>query len=319
MFALSNKDYFFMEDFIIKNGELIDYKGNGADVVIPDSVRIIGDGAFSFCSGLTSVTIPNSVTGIGDGAFSFCSGLASVTIADSVTEIGWGAFKGCSGLRGTLTIPNSVTYIDYEAFRGCSGLTSVTIGNSVESISNGAFLECRSLTSVYIPDSVTEIGDDAFRGCRGLTSINIPDSVTKIEWGAFSGCYNLTSINIPDSVTSIHQFAFYNTRIKRQPQGHIAYKGFNSDMTCFNFQYKEGETYTCDEAELCRHGFHGCLNPLDCFNYYSGENVVFHEVVLEDRSNEINDNDTKVCGRKITIGRRLTLHEMGEIFNELNK
>ena len=35
-------------------------------MTIPDSVTSIGDGAFSGCSGLTSVTIPDSVTSIGD-------------------------------------------------------------------------------------------------------------------------------------------------------------------------------------------------------------------------------------------------------------
>jgi hypothetical protein len=55
-----------------------DYSGN---VVIPSSVKYdgktysvtsIGIGAFSDCSGLTSVTIPNSVTSIGESAFYGC-------------------------------------------------------------------------------------------------------------------------------------------------------------------------------------------------------------------------------------------------------
>src|SRR6185437_2382880 len=32
----------------------------------------IGDGAFDFCTGLTSVTVPNSVTNIGQYAFEYC-------------------------------------------------------------------------------------------------------------------------------------------------------------------------------------------------------------------------------------------------------
>ena len=86
----------------------------------------LGDGAFSGCSGLTSLTIPSGVTSIGDLTFNGCSGLTSLTLPSSVTSIGWYAFKGCSGLT-TLTLPSSVTSIGLEAFSGCSGLTSIYV------------------------------------------------------------------------------------------------------------------------------------------------------------------------------------------------
>ena len=85
-----------------------------------------------------------------------------------------------------------------------------------------------------------------------------------------------------------------------------AYKGFNKDMTCRGFQFKEGETYTEDKAELCKSGFHACLNPLDCWNYYNLISSEFHEVELEDVSDERED-DTKVCAKKITIGAKLDI------------
>ena len=143
------------------------------DLVIPNSVTSIGGGAFSGCSGLTSVTIPNSVTSIGNYVFDGCSGLTSVTIPNSVTSIGEHAFMGCSGLT-SITIPNSVTSIGEWAFRNCSGLTSVTIPNSVTSIRVSAFAGCVSLTSITIPNSVTSIGAQAFKGCNlsTITSLN---------------------------------------------------------------------------------------------------------------------------------------------------
>ena len=105
------------------------------------SVTSIGNGAFQYCSGLTSVTIPNSVTNIGSSAFYKCYGLTSVIIPNSVTRIEDYAFSGCSSLT-SVTIPNSVTSIGGYAFSDCSGLTSVTIPNSVTSIGGGAFYRC---------------------------------------------------------------------------------------------------------------------------------------------------------------------------------
>ena len=172
------------------------------------SVTSIGDYAFSYCSGLTSVTIPNSVTSIGGSVFYGCSGLTSVTIGNSVTSIGGFEFYGCSALT-SVTIGNSVTSIGGFAFAYCSALTSVTIGNSVTSIGVGAFHGCSGLTSVTIPNSVTSIGERAFYGCSGLTSVTIPNSVTSIGNSAFYGCSGLTSVTIPNSVTSIGNEAFY--------------------------------------------------------------------------------------------------------------
>ena len=157
-------------------------------------VTRIGDGAFVWCSGLTSVTIPDSVTSIGEWAFFDCSGLTNFVVG--ANNPNYCSVNGLlltkdaktliAGINGDVTIPDCVTSIGYSAFSGCSGLTSVTI-----------------------PDSVTRIGDDAFYYCSGLTSVTIPSSVTSIGVGAFYYCSGLKSVTIPESVTSIGNVAFY--------------------------------------------------------------------------------------------------------------
>ena len=185
------------------------------EVVIPESVTYegteysvtsIGDHAFSWCGGLTSITIPNSITSIGKNAFYWCS-LTSIIIPNSVTSIGDRAFYGISGLT-SVTIGDGVTTIGDCAFQGCCDLTSVTIPNSVIRIGSGAFQECSGLTSITIPNSVTSVNPYTFKNCSGLISITIPNTVTIIDGSAFAGCSGLTSITIPNSVTSIVGEAF---------------------------------------------------------------------------------------------------------------
>ena len=211
---------------------------SNSEIVIPSTyngkpVTIIGYGAFSYFSGLTSIVIPDSVTSIGDRAFIGCSMLTSIVIPDSVTSIGDDTFYHCSGLT-SIVIPDSVTSIGAEAFYNCSGLTSITIPNSVTSIGTEAFYNTAYYNNndnwvdevLYIGNHLIKakydkvpatytiragtkcIADNAFRGCSSLTSITIPEGVTGIGQSAFIGCSGLTSIVIPDSVTSIGYAAF---------------------------------------------------------------------------------------------------------------
>jgi hypothetical protein len=176
----------------------------------------------------------------------------------------------------------------------------------------------------FIKYKVTEIGEEAFYLCKKIESIDIPNGVTKIGYYAFKYCSSLTSVTIPDSVTEIGERAFEYIGIKipkryTEDGRLIAYKVFNADMTCRNFQYEEGESFEIKgKISLCEKGFHACTNPLDVFNYYwgtIGKDIFIHEVYLSGDIDEDNEYDSKVCASKIEIGRRLTVKDINEIIN----
>lgn len=85
-----------------------------------------------------------------------------------------------------------------------------------------------------------------------------------------------------------------------------AYKGFNRDMTCRGFQYAEGEMYHTDTTKLCESGFHACKYPLDVLAYYPPNSSVYHEVELEEVSDE-REYDSKVCAKTIRVGARMDI------------
>lgn len=65
-------------DFAILSAVLIAYKGDAAEVTIPNGVKIIGVGAFEGCTSLTLITVPRSLTRIAKSAFNGISGKAEI-------------------------------------------------------------------------------------------------------------------------------------------------------------------------------------------------------------------------------------------------
>ena len=214
-------------------------------VFIPDSVRLIGDYAFSGCRNLTSVVIGDSVTDVGIYAFYHCRALASVKLGASVESVGTYAFYECNSLTGVV-IPDSVKMIGGQAFGFCTNLSSAVIGESVTSIGASAFRGCKNLLRVHIPGAVRTIGGGAFSGgvsefrvsamnaryssveghlCsadqktlfqyatgRGESSFVLPASVETVESEAFRDCSALIAVTLTETVSHINKDAFKNCK-----------------------------------------------------------------------------------------------------------
>ena len=76
--------------------------------IIPESVTRIGDGAFDYCTSLTSISLPEGVTSIGDVTFAGCTSLTTIVCrANEVPELGNNAFADVPQCGATLYVPSS--------------------------------------------------------------------------------------------------------------------------------------------------------------------------------------------------------------------
>ena len=113
-----------------------------------DNLIKIGKEAFAGVRNITgALMIPNTVKEIGDGAFRGCISFDKhLTLSKNLTKIGKDAFSGCKKLIGNLSIPNTVTEIGDNAFYGCEGLNAyLKISDKLQRIGNYVFYGCSRL------------------------------------------------------------------------------------------------------------------------------------------------------------------------------
>lgn len=174
-------------------------------VILPEGLDSIGYAAFSG-SRITKLDIPNSVRYIGENAFSQCYFFEKVRLPRELISIPQYAFSDCRNLKH-VDIPNSVISIENCAFENCTDLKNVVISNSVKSIQYGAFRKS-GIRELVIPNSVTYIGPAAFQGCEELVSVLVSDSVEEIHYNTFYNCKSLKTVNLPKGLKSIDKYAF---------------------------------------------------------------------------------------------------------------
>ena len=207
------------------------------NIVVPSSVTIINNGAFSGCSSLKSITIPfigqgrSSVSDLynrqasGDGIFGYIFGSTSYTNSAAVTTSSFTyyipselttvivnnqgedtilpaySFEN-NQIITDVTVSGNIVGLAFESFEFCKSLVSVDCSDAkIETIWEQVFDDCISLETVQIGNRLTTLGAMAFAECSKLQSIELPETLTRIYASAFRSCTSLTEVVIPNSVT----------------------------------------------------------------------------------------------------------------------
>lgn len=213
------------DDSLICGPAMID-TGN---LVIPDGTKRIGDYAFIYRRGITSVVFPDSLREIGNYAFLECYSLNSLSLPEGLLSIGDHAFEGCVFRDGPeITIPDSVTWLGDDPFYICNVSIQISANHPYLEIVDGMLCSKpdhrlirridRTPEKATIPDGTEMIGGTVFAGIvppKGLANL---EGVTSIGDRAFDG-YDpemaaycsypaSTDLRLPESLQSIGYRAF---------------------------------------------------------------------------------------------------------------
>lgn len=202
------------------------------EVILPETIEVIGKNAFKNCYNLYVVKMENpeksqlkriesgafedlkllfevpvyeGVEFIGDGAFSGTELIEAVTLPESLTHLGEYAFYRSAALKD-VSIPESLIDIGAYAFKGTPWLDNYDADFVVEG--NYVLLEYKgSATDVVLPNNIYHIPDKAFADTK-ITSITFNKRLKTIGDYAFEGCSYLKEAFVPDTVTAIGEGVF---------------------------------------------------------------------------------------------------------------
>ena len=207
--------------------------------VVLDGVETIAEYAF-YGRNVKNILLPDSLKTIGDYAFNKCSFLENFTLPDGLESIGSFAFVECNNIS-TLIIPDTVTSIGDNAFKSCGGLTTVKLSENLNELADSLFYQCSKLNNIVIPNSVKKIGNSAFYGCTNLQEVVLSNQLESIGSSAFSSCISLANIYIPISVKTIGRYAFNRCRfikiyceVEQQPENWNMYWAPNTAQITWN-------------------------------------------------------------------------------------
>lgn len=197
-------------DFVIEDGVLEKYQGNEPVVIIPDTVKEIGYGAFEKDKTVLKVIMPDSVEKMENAVFNECENLMEIRFSHSLKEIPAHTCSGCLALEKVI-IPEGVTTIGDGAFNsGDSSMSysEIKFPETLKSIEMDAFKNNDSVTKISLPDGLESIGTNAFSGNTSLVKVSFGDGITELSEGVFSGDTILKNVALPYGLKSIGASVF---------------------------------------------------------------------------------------------------------------
>ncbi|MGN0555451.1 MAG: leucine-rich repeat protein [Candidatus Fimenecus sp.] len=194
------------------------YKAQMTELVLPDTLEVVGNFAAMYCDKLEKVTFGKNIRNIGVSAFESEGDDTKSEGKGSLTTIIWNgapeiirekAFYYADKLS-EIALPAGVKTIENWAFAKCFSADKILLGEGLETVGDHAFLKCRAAKEISIPDSCKTVETSAFYQCVSAEKLTIGEGVETLQKGAFEECSSLKSVTVPDSVQTMEPYIFYN-------------------------------------------------------------------------------------------------------------
>lgn len=223
-----NMNYPVYEEVFLEESADPNYSFYNSTFVLKEGITDIPDYGFQDQESISEIILPSTLKTIGEMAFDNCYNLTNIIIPDGVSSIGYRAFSGCDYVS-SVYIPNTVTYIGEQAFYGISSDATIYIQSGtdmslwdidwnysdIEGVEATGTLNIDGVNYVLMPDLTANIIGYSNIGVKNLV---VPQyvyltetayEVTRISPYAFYREYTLLSIFLPESIKSIEIEAFY--------------------------------------------------------------------------------------------------------------
>lgn len=215
---VDGKSYYVTEigDYAFGSRSIMQYN-NLTEVILPDTVEVIGEYAFSYLQNLKSVYIPSSVKRIEQYAFAFV-GYNYFDMEIEYDQNDPGLVIGMptsyniviNPIDAGFDVPGSVEYIGECAF-GYSAVRNADLRNiDPNELGIANFISCFYLETCQLPETTEVLPTGMFYGCTSL-EVEFPEKLRSIGSQAYGMCgwvHPIDSTKIPETVTEIGDAGF---------------------------------------------------------------------------------------------------------------
>lgn len=279
-------------DFMVRDGEAVEYVGEDTVVYIPDGITNIGSFLFEG-KHVTEVRIPSTVTEMGVGSFLEVPDLKNIFVDEAnpayqsidgcLYDKSGKTFIRCPSDRESVEISEGTEKVESCAFFQCS-VKEIKFPSTLKLLEEGAFMSCSiwaRMDELILPYGV-ELGKEVFMDSTLPPRITL-QGVTKLPERAFANA-TFGMVRLPDTLTEIGDYALSGNDACRV---YIPKSVTKMGKGVFNYYYSDGtEGYFEDDLDSavysCPDGFVLGVDNEECAAaQYARESDIPYEVVTD--------------------------------------